>query len=850
MNDCARKDLRILTWWMAVVALLALVGPLGLARAGAAADPATVLLNGGLSPQVLTVAVGTTVTWTPIDGAKHRIRSTTNALNFDSGGIEGGASFSYTFDTAGTFTYQDEEFKDLAAARGAIMVVDAATAPASGPATTPGDAPGSGGAGSGAAPAPSGPVTVRIANRAFSPASIGVAAGTTVIWSNGDKDPHTVTDRNGSFDSGSFGPGASFQRTFTTVGTFSYFCDIHPSMVGVVSVSVPSATGALPPPPPAPTPPPPAAAPAPGAPTPAPSGGQATTGAAAVQIVDFAFQPALMTVTAGSTVTWTNAGQARHTVAASDGAFNSPDLRAGSTFQRAFDTPGTFAYFCDIHPEMQATIAVVGATGGAGGAGGSVPPAPTPTTIAAPVTANGDVRIADFSYAPSTIAITAGSSLTFVNTGAARHSATAQDGSFDTGLIARGATARTRFPTAGTFPYFCVIHPNMKGTILVAGPDGAPPPPPKAAPAAEPVGAGDVAMTDFAFGPADVTVGIGATVRFVNNGVAPHTATATDRSFDTGTVQPGRSAAVVFSTAGTFTYLCIIHPDMKGTISVRGADGAVPPAAEPTVAADPPPVPIRVTVRDDAFEPAVIAVDEGGTVIWTIQTAEPYLLEAEDGTFRSTVLRIGAQYAHTFDRAGVITYADAVRGVATGTITVGGGGGGHAGETNDDRMTASVEIVDLDYSPRQVTVAVGGAVTWDNSGSAPHTVTDQDDAWTSDLLQPGDSYTRTFDQVGTFAYYCTLHPGMTGTVVVAEDAGSATPSGATPSPAATPPIVDAVLGRDAAGGGNANPTMALVLVLAALVLGSGGFVLGRISRHLPARPTDPPAQRPEASASA
>lgn len=832
MNDCARKDIRGPIWWMTLVAVLALVGPLGLARAGAAADPSTVELNGGLSPQVLTVPIGTTVTWTVTDGAKHRVRSTTTALKFDSGGLEGAGSFSFTFSTAGTFTYQDDEFKDIATGKGSIVVLDAATTPGATPpsgGTGGSGAGGTGGTGGGTAPIPSGPVTVRIANRAFSPGSISVATGTTVIWSNSDKDPHTVTDRGGSFDSGTFGPGGSFQRTFTAAGSFSYFCDIHPSMVGIVSVSAPSTTGTLPPPPPAP------AAPAPVAPAPAPAAGSTpgsgpaggASGGTAVRIVDFDFQPALLSVTAGATVTWTNAGQARHTVAATDGGFTSPDLRAGATYQQTFSTPGTYVYICDIHPDMRATISVAGAAG-------EPVPEPAPTTTAPPVTAGGDVRIADFSYAPATITISAGGSLSFVNTGAARHSATARDGSFDTGLLARGATARTRFPEPGTFPYFCVIHPNMSGTILVTGADGAPPPPAKAAPAAAPVGAGDVAMTDFAFGPSQMTIGVGSSVRFVNNGVAPHTATANDRSFDTGTVQPGSSATVVFSNAGTFTYLCIIHPDMTGTVRVQGADGSIPEAVEPADDIPPAPAPIKVTVHDDTFDPEAIDVARGGTVIWTVTSAQAYLIEADDGSFRSPVLRIGDQFAHTFDTAAVITYTDLVRGTATGTITV---DGALAGSATDERLSASVDIIDLDYSPREVTVAVGGTVTWDNTGAAPHTVTEHDSTWTSELLQPGDRYTRTFDETGTFSYFCTLHPGMVGTVIVAESVATeeATPS----APDAAAPIVadpPAPLGAGDDGTGGPGSVLVLVVAVAAIVLGSGGFVLGRISRHLPARP--------------
>src|SRR4051794_4215731 len=78
----------------------------------------------------------------------------------------------------------------------------------------------------------------------------------------------------------------------------------------------------------------------------------------AVTIVDFAFQPASLEVTAGTTVTWTNSGAAPHTVTADDGAFDSGTLQPGSTFSFTFDTPGTFAYHCEIHPNMTATIIV------------------------------------------------------------------------------------------------------------------------------------------------------------------------------------------------------------------------------------------------------------------------------------------------------------------------------------------------------------------------------------------------------------------------------------------------------------------------------------------------------------
>jgi plastocyanin len=85
----------------------------------------------------------------------------------------------------------------------------------------------------------------------------------------------------------------------------------------------------------------------------------------AVSIVDFAFQPATLEVTTGSTVTWTNTGAAPHTVSADDGSFDSGTLSPGSTFSQTFDSAGTFTYHCNIHPNMTASI-VVGEGGGSG----------------------------------------------------------------------------------------------------------------------------------------------------------------------------------------------------------------------------------------------------------------------------------------------------------------------------------------------------------------------------------------------------------------------------------------------------------------------------------------------------
>ncbi|HET9889888.1 MAG TPA: cupredoxin family copper-binding protein [Mycobacterium sp.] len=79
-----------------------------------------------------------------------------------------------------------------------------------------------------------------------------------------------------------------------------------------------------------------------------------------VTIDGFAFEPASLTVTAGTTVTWTNRDEEPHTVAASDGSFHSPGMGTGGTFTHTFSAAGTFDYVCSIHPMMHGTVVVTG----------------------------------------------------------------------------------------------------------------------------------------------------------------------------------------------------------------------------------------------------------------------------------------------------------------------------------------------------------------------------------------------------------------------------------------------------------------------------------------------------------
>jgi plastocyanin len=104
--------------------------------------------------------------------------------------------------------------------------------------------------------------------------------------------------------------------------------------------------------------------------------------------------------------------------------------------------------------------------------------------------------------------------------------------------------------------------------------------------------AGDpgVTIADFHFTAPSTTVHVGDTITWTNDGPSAHTATASNGSFDTGTLNKGQSASHTFTQTGTFTYICRIHPFMHGTIVVLAAAASTtsPTTTAPSSVATPP----------------------------------------------------------------------------------------------------------------------------------------------------------------------------------------------------------------------------------------------------------------------
>lgn len=78
---------------------------------------------------------------------------------------------------------------------------------------------------------------MKTSNRSFSSTAVLVSHGDVVKWKNNDSGIHTVTSKDGTFDSGMILSGSDFEHKFDEKGRFEYFCSLHPWMQGTVQVS-------------------------------------------------------------------------------------------------------------------------------------------------------------------------------------------------------------------------------------------------------------------------------------------------------------------------------------------------------------------------------------------------------------------------------------------------------------------------------------------------------------------------------------------------------------------------------------------------------------------------------------
>jgi plastocyanin len=688
----------------------------------------TVAITDTLSPQHLTVTPGTTVTWVNRDGDEHRVEADEAAedagVEFDSGGLEPGERYSFTFDKAGDFTYHDDKDDENPAYFGMVMV-------------EPDGGSGGGGGGGGTTPAPR-QASVSIGDDFFRPGNVTIATGGTVTWTNGGNSPHTVTG-TGGFDSGNLNGGQKYTHTFGQEGTFTYHCDYHSDMRATVTVT--DGQGTPPPPPPEDNPPPddnPPPPPSDNPPPPSGGGGGDAKTRVAVSIGDDFFRPGTVTVAKGGTVTWTNTGNSPHTV--SGDALNSGNLNGGQKYSKTFTKAGTYHYVCAYHSDMHGTVKVAttsgdvpnrapgggggagggGGGGGGGGAGGGGGGGGAGGGSTAPGSQTHTITMTTDSFSPQVVNARVGDTVVWKNTSAMPHTVTG--GPLDSGNVNPGASYTEVLRQQGTISYRCEYHDGMTGTLKVAAaPPGTKLPPPSADTGVSGGSGGSTATTggssgssgggtpapgaesytihlvNSAFDPQVLQARVGDEVTWVNDDPVPHNVTG--GPLDSGMMMGGDEYTTVLTEEGTIEYECTLHPGMTGTIEVGpplpGTE--VPPASSSTTSGD---------SAESSHEHSPSAAPEEGA------------------------------------------------------------------------QNHTVDIVNFMYEPDPLEVNVGDTVTFVNKDTAPHTATAEDKSWDSGNLDQGDKWTVKLDKVGEVPYFCIYHPDMKGTLIVKPKGEDTAPAGA------------------------------------------------------------------------
>src|SRR5262245_47711613 len=200
------------------------------------------------------------------------------------------------------------------------------------------------------------------------------------------------------------------------------------------------------------------------------------------------------------------------------------------------------------------------------------------------------VRIGS-ALSPATVRVAPGTTVRWVNESDERHRMRSRNGpaEFDSGNLEPGEAFTVRLSREGTYPYLddrnrgdarfhgTVVVGRSSGESATSGGGGG-----GAAPATS-----TVRMAGRSFSPAAVTIAAGGRVSFANDDDRAHTATGS--GFDTGVLEAGARSTQTFPTAGTFSFLCSIHPGMRGTVTVRGASMAAPSPVQPSPSPTPTP---------------------------------------------------------------------------------------------------------------------------------------------------------------------------------------------------------------------------------------------------------------------
>jgi plastocyanin len=268
------------------------------------------IVDFAFDPSIITITAGSTVRWTrsPASTITHTTTSDIGSLDpWDSGQLAPGASFTKTFNTPGTYTYRCE-FHPLSM-HGTVVVLSSAPQPPTGVSID--------------GPDLSEVNTLHVFTATVNP--ITATQPITFVWEATGQSPVTHTGSN-LIDVVSFTWATGTTGTARITATATNAGGTASGAFTTILIPQPSAV------------------------------------ISDVRIVDFAFQSAVITVTAGTTVRWTNIGAVTHTVTSDTSLWDSGDLVTGGVFSRTFTTPGTYDYHCAYHAaSMKGKVVVLAA---------------------------------------------------------------------------------------------------------------------------------------------------------------------------------------------------------------------------------------------------------------------------------------------------------------------------------------------------------------------------------------------------------------------------------------------------------------------------------------------------------
>jgi plastocyanin len=161
-----------------------------------------------------------------------------------------------------------------------------------------------------------------------------------------------------------------------------------------------------------------------------------------------------------------------------------------------------------------------------------------------------------------------------------------------------------------------------------------------------------VSITKAGFKPQIVGINVGDTVTWTNQDTVNHQLIADAGAFTSPVLKPGQSFSFTFTKEDGYPYRDKLNESLRGSVNANG--------------------PGDVSATQVGFQPKTVSVAAGATVTWTNRdtTGGMHQIVADDGSFSSPILKLGATYSHTFEDGGTFSYRDTLHPTFTGTVAV------------------------------------------------------------------------------------------------------------------------------------------------------------------------------------